>query len=140
MLVQPCLCRTCSETTLLVFPRGGSYSESVLRWLAVKNFRNTEYRTSYDVCICTNSLTDSISQNDIDLIKSPFLAKREPPCGKTCFCTSCINFFISMFHDMAQSSETVVLNEPLREKTNNLGFRPGPTQTGLCRHRSRLAA
>ena len=25
MLVQPGLCRTCSETTLLVFPRGGSY-------------------------------------------------------------------------------------------------------------------
>ena len=24
VLVQPCLCRTCSETTLLVFPRGGS--------------------------------------------------------------------------------------------------------------------
>ena len=23
--VQPDLCRTCSETTLLVFPRGGSY-------------------------------------------------------------------------------------------------------------------
>ena len=23
--VQPGLCRTCSETTLLVFPRGGSY-------------------------------------------------------------------------------------------------------------------
>ena len=23
MLVQACLCRTCSETTLLVFPRGG---------------------------------------------------------------------------------------------------------------------
>ena len=26
VLVQPGLCRTCSETTLLVFPRGGSYS------------------------------------------------------------------------------------------------------------------
>ena len=25
MLVQAGLCRTCSETTLLVFPRGGSY-------------------------------------------------------------------------------------------------------------------
>ena len=28
MLVQPGLCRTCSETTLLVFPRGGSYVSS----------------------------------------------------------------------------------------------------------------
>ena len=30
--------------------------------------------------------------------------------------------------------------EPVREKTNNLGFRPGPTQTGLYRHRSGLKA
>ena len=28
VLVQPGLCRTCSETTLLVFPRGGSYLET----------------------------------------------------------------------------------------------------------------
>ena len=25
-------------------------------------------------------------------------------------------------------------NEPVREKTNNLGFRPGPTQTRLYSH------
>ena len=31
-------------------------------------------------------------------------------------------------------------NEPVREKTNNLGFRPGPTQTGLYSHRKRLEA
>ena len=31
-------------------------------------------------------------------------------------------------------------NEPLHEKTNNLGFRPGLTQTGLFSHRSRLEA
>ena len=30
--------------------------------------------------------------------------------------------------------------EPVREKTNNLGFRPGPTQTGLYSHRKWLAA
>ena len=28
VLVQAGLCRTCSETTLLVFPRGGSYLEA----------------------------------------------------------------------------------------------------------------
>ena len=32
----------------------------------------------------------------------------------------------------------LLLNEPMREKTNNLGFRPGPTQTDLYSHRSRL--
>ena len=31
-------------------------------------------------------------------------------------------------------------NEPVREKTNNLGFRPGPTQTGLYSHRKWLEA
>ena len=30
--------------------------------------------------------------------------------------------------------------EPVCEKTNNLGFRPGLTQTGLYSHRSRLEA
>ena len=32
------------------------------------------------------------------------------------------------------------INEPVHEKTNNLGFRPGPTQTRLYSHRSRLEA
>ena len=27
------------------------------------------------------------------------------------------------------------MHEPLHEKTNNFGFRPGPTQTGLYKHR-----
>ena len=30
--------------------------------------------------------------------------------------------------------------KPVREKTNNLGFRPGPTQTGLYSHRKWLEA
>ena len=32
------------------------------------------------------------------------------------------------------------VSEPVREKTNNLGFRPAPTQTSLYSHRSRLDA
>ena len=36
--------------------------------------------------------------------------------------------------------ELAVIYEPLREKTNNLGFPPGPTQTNLYSHRSRLEA
>ena len=34
----------------------------------------------------------------------------------------------------------ILLYEPVREKTNNLGFRPVLTQTGLYSHRSRLEA
>ena len=30
--------------------------------------------------------------------------------------------------------------EPVHVKTNNMGFRPGSTQTGLYSHRSRLEA
>ena len=33
-----------------------------------------------------------------------------------------------------------ILFEPVHEKTNNLGFRPGPTQTGLYNHRRWLEA
>ena len=33
-----------------------------------------------------------------------------------------------------------VLYEPVREKTNNFVFRPGPTQTDLYSHRNRLEA
>ena len=34
----------------------------------------------------------------------------------------------------------ILIFEPLREKTNNLGFRPGSTQTGLYCHRRMLEA
>ena len=34
VLVQVGLCRTCSETTLLVFPRGGSYSDALFTYNA----------------------------------------------------------------------------------------------------------
>ena len=32
------------------------------------------------------------------------------------------------------------INEPMHEKTNNLGFRPGPTQTRLYSHGIKLEA
>ena len=38
------------------------------------------------------------------------------------------------------ASELTILNEPVHEKTNNLGFRPGPTQTSLYSHRRWLEA
>ena len=33
---------------------------------------------------------------------------------------------------------TIILYEPLNDKTSNLGFRLGPTQNGMYSHRSRL--
>ena len=36
--------------------------------------------------------------------------------------------------------DSIVTYEPVIEKTNNLGFRPDPTQIRLYSHRSRLEA
>ena len=54
MLVQAGLCRTCSETTLLVFPRGGS---------------NT---------VSGGSASDSSSSDDDDMFEGPFPEPRIP--------------------------------------------------------------
>ena len=47
VLVQPGLCRTCSETTLLVFPRGGSNDELRLWWKSVYRNINLDRFSSY---------------------------------------------------------------------------------------------
>ena len=41
---------------------------------------------------------------------------------------------------MLQTHSHCQVNEPLHEKTNNLGFRSGPIQTNLYSHRNRLEA
>ena len=41
---------------------------------------------------------------------------------------------------MSVSNESHYNNEPVRVKTNNLCFRPGPTQTGLYKHRRWIEA
>ena len=45
---------------------------------------------------------------------------------------------VSSLHCLA--SVTSVANEPVREKTNNLGSPPGLIQTGLYSHRRQLEA
>ena len=42
--------------------------------------------------------------------------------------------------DSRKREEHTCINEPRCEKTGLRGFRPGPTQTGLCSHRRRLEA
>ena len=37
-----------------------------------------------------------------------------------------------------KQNDEINLHEPVHDKTNNLGFRPGPTQTDLYSYRSRL--
>ena len=46
----------------------------------------------------------------------------------------------SILETTCNSRAECVVSEPVHEKTNNLGFRPGPTQTRLYSHRSRLEA
>ena len=43
MLVQVGLCRTCSKTTLLVFPRGGSFLNVVTRLLFSESLTNKDF-------------------------------------------------------------------------------------------------
>ena len=49
---------------------------------------------------------------------------------------------IRLFHQSKaqEKSASDCTYEPVHDKTNNLGFRPGPTQTGLCSHRGWLEA
>ena len=46
----------------------------------------------------------------------------------------------SLLDTTCNSRAECVVNEPVHEKTNNLGFRPGPTQTRLYSHRRWLEA
>ena len=53
VLVQPGLCRTCSETTLLVFPRGGSYDDKNVS-------KMSRYMRKPTICICENKGEDQL--------------------------------------------------------------------------------
>ena len=43
-----------------------------------------------------------------------------------------------IFYQIRSSKYSGLMNEPVHEKTNNLGSPPGLTQTGLYSHRRRL--
>ena len=43
--------------------------------------------------------------------------------------------FSSKYKALGLEGQNENTNEPVREKNNTLGFRPGPTQTGLYSHR-----
>ena len=54
--------------------------------------------------------------------------------------TALIYCIISIVYYIMQVFSSSQLFEPVHEKTNNLGFRPGLTQTGLYNHRRWLEA
>ena len=61
----------------------------------------------------------------------------------TAISIDCINPYLQVLSQYLKTADfhrMKLINEPVHEKTNNLGFRPGPTQTGLYSHRSRLEA
>ena len=62
MLVQPGLWQTCSETTLLVFPRGGSYVNTYtkVREVGCGVCRHIRKQT---ICICENKDADQLCSN-----------------------------------------------------------------------------
>ena len=58
VLVQASLCRTCSETTLLVFPRGGSNDHVIINYIIVD--------VTILLCLLSNAFI-SISLNNDDI-------------------------------------------------------------------------
>ena len=65
-----------------------------------------------------------------------------------CFCWECVKFLsLSVYNECISTffflfyifsifwDQIIILFEPVHDKTNNLGFRPGPTQTSLYSHR-----
>ena len=51
MLVQAGLCRICSETTLLVFPRGGSNAENMHLLFLTKPSTNRTVQSQMAICL-----------------------------------------------------------------------------------------
>ena len=68
MTVQPDLCWTCLETTLLVFPRGGSFQLHFLYVVAVIQHVCTIFRSVNEV-IC-HGIPDSRKLEDGDIVNS----------------------------------------------------------------------
>ena len=55
----------------------------------------------------------------------------------------CLTYFYKSYFENNKTLIVIVRMhtfEPVHEKTNNLGFRPGLTQTGLYKHRRWLEA
>ena len=46
-----------------------------------------------------------------------------------------VSNLVAAYEDYATQKQDIYILEPVHEKTNNLGFRPGPTQTSLYSHR-----
>ena len=66
MTVQPDLCQTCSETTLLVFPRGGSFHVLVCATQKIKIDVIKNYNFSVCFCVyCTRGDEGHITRDDM---------------------------------------------------------------------------
>ena len=130
MTVQPDLCQTCSETTLLVFPRDGSNDCSFSGFITLSTFfpscqdlavgLTTRFNTNKQGC-------KSTKKRDLGL---KFLGGNE--------------IVLSILQNSKYKGTDHLCkystDEPRQEKTGLRDFGPGPTQTGLYSHRGRLEA
>ena len=66
------------------------------------------------------------------------LGKRHKFEGSLDFCE--VETSLIAHYELLIAAGSELLHETSREKTNKLGFRPGPTQTSLYSHRSRPEA
>ena len=137
MLVQVGLCRTCTETTLLAFSRTGSFIFS-----AVTTISPTDPATNYSIPTPTNTdvhfnghwlVVIGIGIGIVAVVVVIVIIVCCVKCRK-------LQNQGSDARSTNIAHKTRSVFEHSHEKTNNLSFRPGPTQTGLYSHRSRLEA
>ena len=124
MLVQVGLCRTCSETTLLVFPRGGSFLCHMLVFCHTK-------KQGFSGLISEQLLYTNLCQilsNDL-MSFSLF---------RILIIVTLSSVLLAAHNMMWMSVEgkmIMSLFEPRCKKTSLQGFQPGLTQTSLWRSR-----
>ena len=86
MLEQAGLCRTCSETTLLVFPRGGSFVHKLLFLLCLRNDNTNEVNKMAN-CVEKSTIFDSVRSSEQataeTVIEYNSTDKEERICGVT---------------------------------------------------------
>ena len=75
MLVQAGLCRTCSETTLLVFPRGGSFVHPTLVYYSLLDMGGEYYCYASDIT-CSYPCNGKFTEKQKGIYNAVFKSSR----------------------------------------------------------------
>ena len=116
----------------------GMYFGSAMRRLAFHKNKGADQLCSN--CTADQRLCFCFTYSTIPLLlKSYTSIKHLNIFRESCFMSDLVFSYHSSYQSYIRS-ELAVIFEPVHEKTNNLSFRPGPTQTRLYSHRKELEA